>query len=356
MPAVSETASPLRAQLVRSLKTIPPEVRQHARRGWPVALVLAVALGVVVGLGALVANATPTEEQPEGWPGAAKFDNGVAMFRTQALLAATIPALLLGYRTARTHLRERPGQGGAGRFVAADASLLVVGVLIATVIASWIAAGTALRAYLVFWAAHSLLALAFYSLAFMAAALAPRRGLAVAAGVWLGFVALYDALVRWRLFRAVNYEALTSGLIPAWFYAAQVASPVAAYRGLLILAWPGFRDWEEQAVLRDAQLPSWASPVVFLAFLLLWILVPLAIGSIAMAKRNRTTRPKVAPMPAAASPAPALVAAPAPQATQRVMPAPRPGPVQVGVPPPPPPSGTPEAPAQAAPLVPPWLR
>src|SRR5687767_11680534 len=62
----------------------------------PYAVLLSLALAASVIVGANVANATPSESHPFGWPGPASFDAGVATQRTSLVIAATISGLVLG--------------------------------------------------------------------------------------------------------------------------------------------------------------------------------------------------------------------------------------------------------------------
>lgn len=249
------------------------------RRGLPYALVLAVLLGAVLGIGAHYSNAFPSEGHPNGWPGPAHFENAVAMVRNDLVLAASVPALLLG---ARCLDGFEPSRDRGRRLLCA---FTTQGVLLSTAafaaggIGAAVAFKTPFDAWLAFGTAHALLAVAFFALGFLWAAVLRRHALALAAAVWIFFLGCYEALVRTILFRTVGGEAVAAGQFPDWFWAAQAASPLSAYRGILILWRPSFRDYLEHAALDHASLPSFLVPGTFIALMLvLWVLVPLGIA------------------------------------------------------------------------------
>lgn len=264
---------------------------EEVRRAWPLALLLAVALGTMGVLGAHLSNAFPYEQQPFGWPGPSSFENGVAMVRPQLVLAASIPGLILGLRTLRP---MAPGSHSLGCFVAAvivDILLVWAAVALAGGIGVWGAREAKDGSYAAFTVAHALLALAFYSVGVLATSALPRHGAAVAGGVWVAFAAVYEQAVQLRLFREVGYHGLTSGQFPTWFFVAQALSPLAAYRAILILWQPGFMDYLERTVLADAPLPPWLTPPNLVAFMVaLWVVLPLMVAAGVWTLRRRWAR------------------------------------------------------------------
>ena len=95
--------------------------------------------------------------------------------------------------------------------------------------------------------------------------------------------------MRVILFRQVGYEKLTSGDFPSWFWISQAASPLTAYRGVLVLCRRGFMDYIERAALGNATLPFWMTPATFCALLLfVWIAIPISLGLTAWRWRTRS--------------------------------------------------------------------
>ncbi len=266
-------------------------MRAELRRAWPYALVLALGLGTVVVVGANLSNAFPSQSRPFGWPGPASLENGVAMVRTEIVLACTLPALLLG----ATALRGRDPREDPARTLlpalATDAALLVVAAFLAALIAFVGAARSPPAALLAFGSAESLLALAFFSMGYLAAAVASRHAVAAAFGVWAFFTLVYENWTRVILFRQVGYDPLASGDFPTWFWVSQGLSPLTAYRGVLILWRPGFMDYLEKAALSGAALPAWMTPATFAGILLvMWVLAPVALALGAWWVRGRIAR------------------------------------------------------------------
>ena len=268
------------------------QVRGEVRRALPYGLVLMLALGVALTVGAHQSNAFPSESRPFGWEGPARFESAVAMVRSDLVLAASIPALLLGARAlaGREPSADRTSQLGV--VLLAHALTLVVACLGAGAIGGMTTFKTTPNAYWAFSVAHALLALSFYSLAFLCAAVFRRHALPAAAAVWLLFNAAYEGLVRTLVFRQVGWHGVTTGEFPAWFYVAQAFSPLAAYRGTLILWERGFMDYLEQRVLGTAALPAWMNPATFAGLtLVLWVALPLGLAAGAWAwKRRAATR------------------------------------------------------------------
>ena len=266
------------------------EVRGEARRALPYALLLMLALGAVVSVGAHYSNAFPSESRPFGWPGPAAFQNAVAMVRGDLVLAASLPALVLG---ARALAGRDPLAQPARRILPillAHALLLVVACFAAAAIGGLVAFRTPTSAFLAFSVAHALLALSFYSLAFLCGAILRRHALPLAMGVWLAFNAAYEGLVRTAVFREAGYNALAAGQFPSWFYVAQALSPLSAYRGVLILWERGFMDALEKAALGKAALPGWLNPGTFIVLtLVLWIAIPLGVALGIWAWRGRAS-------------------------------------------------------------------
>lgn len=268
-------------------------------RAGPYAAVLALALGLCLALGSNLSNSYPSEQKPFGWPGPASFDAGVATVRPQLILAASVPAVVLG---AQSLNRLRPGRDGPLRFgahVLGDAALLGVATFAAGGIGAWAASRTNPDSYVAFSVAHLLLALAWYALGVLFSVLSRRHGLAAALGAWGLFAVLYENFVRWRVFREAGRPAISSGALPAWFYTAQVFSPIACYRGVLILWRKGFRDYEERAVLDKAALPPWVTSSNFAVFMVVvWIVLPLAVALLGwwlLGKPARQPKPAAAP-------------------------------------------------------------
>lgn len=274
---------------MRAFAFLPPLVRQETRRALPWALLLALGLGAVVTVGAHYSNAFPSESQPFGWPGPASFENAVAMVRSDLVLAASVPALVLG---ARALVGREPTRDRASALLSVwgvHAALLSLAVVIAAVIGAWGAGRTPPEAWFAFVTAHLVLALSFYTLAFMWACLLREHALAAALATWLVFLGMYEAITRTIVFRTEGYHALAAGAFPDWFWAAQGLSPLSSYTGILILWRPKFRDYMESAVLDGAVLPSWLVPATFVALAtVLWMVLPLALGQLAWWWRGRS--------------------------------------------------------------------
>lgn len=253
-------------------------VLMEARRSAPYAALLAVALGVVVTVGANLSTAFPSEKAPYGWPGVAGFENAVAMVRGDLVLAASLPAVLCGAMALRGARRTRDLPIAFG----VDAAMLTLACFVGATIGSIGAARTPIVAFVAFSVAHAILALSFYSLAFLCAALVRNHALPVAMGAWLVFNAAYEGIVRTNLFRQYGYFRLAAGEFPTWFFAAQALSPLSAYRGILILWDRKFMDYIENAALGKAVLPSWVNPLTFSLFALaFWVLLPLGLAMLA---------------------------------------------------------------------------
>lgn len=309
----------------------PRAVRDGVRSAWPFAALLAFALGGSLFAGANLSTAFPSEQKPFGWPGTATFDNAVAMVRPELLLAATVPAVLWGARTLGNLDPRRDGMRGFWTRIGIDMPFLWVGVLGGALIGKWAASKTPDDALLAFTVAHGLLATAFYLIGLAVSVAFRRNGLPVAVGAWGFFAYLFEDLVRWQTFRQAGYFELRLGHFPGWFYVAQALSPVAAYRGVLIMWREGFRDGLEHAVLDDAPLPAWMNAGNFvLLMLVLWVAVPLAYASLGWWTRahwhERSGAAPVAASPATATatgpgagsaPATRAAAAPPPRATRR---------------------------------------
>jgi len=275
--------------------TFATHLRAALRRGLPVAVLLALGVGLAVAVGANLSNAFPSHDKPYGWPGAAVLEGGVAMVRPELVLAATLPALLLGVRTRPV---VRNGRNDLLPGVAAGSALIALALLAATLIGAGAAAQSPAASYYAFWAAHTLLALSAFALGAAATALAGRRHGAVAAlGAWTAFAVLLDDTIQWQVFRQEGYDNLAAGMLPSWFYVAQVLSPVSAYRAVLILWRPGFRNYLEHAALDKAALPAWLTPgAAATAMLLLWVALPLAVAAFAWRWR-RVPATHVEPLP-----------------------------------------------------------
>jgi hypothetical protein len=275
-------ARPVYADLWAEMRPSVLEARSGSlfavRRSWPYALVLALALGATVAVGVNLSNAYPSEAKPFGWPGAANFQNGVAMVRKEILLAASLPALGLALASLRPLEPRRHTVAFLGGIVGADLLALALGVGLAGAWGAWAASKATWGAYWAFVAAHVLLAWAFYSLTLLVAAAARPRATAAALALYTFYLAVFDNLLQWRVFREAGYHRLQAGQFPDWFLAAQAGSPISAYRGFLILDWPPFRDGLENAVLKGATLPPWANAATFAGVLLgLWIVLPLGL-------------------------------------------------------------------------------
>ena len=281
---------------------------EHAWRallaGSPYAAILALGLGGVLVVGANLSNAIPSASRPFGWPGPASFEAGVATMRPELILATTLPALLLGLASLGRLEPRRDRLDAFAAVAAADALLLAAGTTLAAAIGGWAASTHKPDAFWGFVVAHLLLALSFHAIGALARVLARRHALPAALGAWVLFVAVMEDWVQWKVMREAGYHEIMAGNFPGWFYAAQAASPVSVYRGILILWDKGFRDWTERAALDGAALPGWmtASNFAWLA-LGLWVLLPLAAAGAVWWWRGRT--PEAAPAPAAAvEPAP----------------------------------------------------
>lgn len=252
----------------------------------PFGLILGLALGFAVFVGANMSNAFPSEDRPFGWPGPSNFSNGVAMDRSMFVLAATASGLLLGLWAFRRDVSRDMTLGDFGAAAVSHLTLLFGGAYLGAGIGDWAASETQPGTIHAFAVSHALLASAFYALgAVFAVSLGPV-GAPAGAGVWVFYVALFENITRWRVFRDVGYHGIQAGQLPGWFYLAQAASPIALYRGLLIIWHPPFRNWEEQAVLADANLPAWMTPEILGAALAAWIVVPLEIAAIVVAVRQ----------------------------------------------------------------------
>lgn len=269
---------------------IPPDVLVALRRAAPYALLLALALGAVVVVGANLSNAFPSEKAPYGWDGPAHFENAVAMVRSDLVLAASLPALLLGARA----LAGREPQDGILPLLttyATHVATLFAAVLVAGGIGVWGSHEASGEAWWAFSVAHAVLAVSFYSIAFLWACYLRQHALAAAAATWLAFLAIYEGITRTILFRTVGYFDLKAGLFPDWFWVAQALSPLSSYQGILILWRPGFRDYLEKATLDGAALPAWLGPATFVALsAVLWMILPLALGCLGWRLRARGLR------------------------------------------------------------------
>lgn len=280
------------------MKGPPPAVLTELRRASPYAIVLALALGAVVVAGANVATAFPSEERPFGWNGPASFDGAIATVRSDLALAASLPALALG---ALALAGREPTVTRARALLlpfALHAALLFAAAFVAGGIGAWGSKRTSAEGYYAFSVAHGLLAVSAYSVGFLWAGLLRRHALAFAAGTWLFFLGVYDALVNVTLFRQVGYHKLVAGDFPTWFYASQGLSPLATYRGTLILWHRGFMDYLEKAAIGNAVLPAWVNPALFIGLTLaLWVALPLGLGLLAwrMRGRARVAAPRRAP-------------------------------------------------------------
>ena len=270
---------------------IPDVLKRETRRALPYALLLALGLGAVVTVGAHYSNAWPSETQPYGWPGPASFENAVAMVRSDLVLATSIPALLLGARALAGREPARENGLSIARVYGIHAATLVVAVVVAALLASWGAGRTVLEAWQAFVVAHAVLALSFYSLAFMWNCFLREHAVAAAAATWLAFLGIYEALTRTIVFRTEGYHALANGAFPSWFWVAQGFSPLSSYTGILILWRERFRDYTEKIALQNAVLPDWLVPATFVALaFVLWMLLPFLVGQLAWWWRGRAAK------------------------------------------------------------------
>lgn len=263
-------------------------LRSELLRALPYAVLLALALSTVLVVGVNLSNAFPSEKAPFGWPGTSPFWNGVATVRSDLVVATTLPALLWGVAAlwGRDPRVERTGSLGVALGV--NVLLIPLAVLVATIVGALVASKVHANAFMAFFAAHALLALSFWSLAVLCAALAGRWAVPAAAGVWLLFHAAYENATRWAVFRDAGYHALAAGQFPSWFYVAQAFSPLSAYRGVLILWERGFMDYLESVTLGQATLPAWVNPATFMALGLgLWVALPLGVAAFAWWWRGR---------------------------------------------------------------------
>ncbi|HEX2022099.1 MAG TPA: hypothetical protein VHH36_05255 [Candidatus Thermoplasmatota archaeon] len=264
---------------LHALRTAAARVPRELTRALPYAIVLGVALGLVLVVGAHLSNAQPSEKRPFGWPGPASFENGVAMVRGDLLLAATIPALLLGARALDHRAPGVDGPMALARAASWHLLALGLGAVLAAAIGAWGASRTPFDAWMAFVVAHGLLAMSFYAIGFAWAATLRRHAVAAAVATWAFFVLLFENAIQWRVMREAGYNRLLAGDFPTWFYVAQALSPLSAYRGILILWRDGFRTYREQVALQYAQLPGWMNPGVFSAFMIaLWIALPIGLA------------------------------------------------------------------------------
>lgn len=258
------------------------------RRAAPYAILLALGLGAVVVAGAHLSNAFPSEKAPFGWPGPASFERGVAMVRSDLVLATSIPALLLGARALRSHEPSKHGATSLLAVYGVHAGALALAIVLAATIGAVGAGTTPVDAWFAFVVAHVVLALSFYSLAFLFACYLREHALVAAAATWIFFLGIYEAVTRTILFRTEGYDKLSSGAFPDWFWAAQGLSPLSSYTGILILWRDRFRDYMETEALKNAVLPSWLVPATFVGLALaLWMLLPLGLGLLGWWWRGR---------------------------------------------------------------------
>lgn len=274
---------------------LPEVLKVELRRAAPFTILLALALGAIVSAGAHYSNAFPSEKAPYGWPGPASFENAVAMVRSDIVLAASLPALLLGAFALRGREPGRDAPIVLLQAYSVHAILIALAVLIAAVIGSFGAARTPPDAFWAFFTAHTVLALSFYSLAFLCASLVRKHAVTVAVSVWFVFLGLYDAITRTIVFRQEGYHNLAAGGFPDWFWVAQGLSPLNSYTGILILWRPRFRDMIESAALENAVLPAWLVPATFVALAaVLWMALPFLLAQLSWWMRGRSA-PVVAP-------------------------------------------------------------
>ncbi len=270
--------------------------RDHLRRAGPAALLLALATGAATVLGAHVYNAWPTAAFPYGEPGPAPLERGVAYVRPALVLTASLPALLLGLQTAQGLDGRHRWRAPLAR-VGADLGLLAAAAGLAAAIGAWGTASAPAGAVVALAVSTALLAWSFHALGVLAGTLGAQRANAglFAVGTWLAFHALYESFVRWRLFRATSYYELRAGDLPLWFVAAQALSPLSAYRGLMILWRPEFRDGLEREALRNATLPGWLGAGALAVVLLLWTVIPLGVAALLWARRMGPAAPDPEP-------------------------------------------------------------
>jgi hypothetical protein len=240
--------------------------------GVPFALLLGVSLWLSAMVGANLSNASPSGAHPWGFPGPSNFSNGVAMNRPSYVLAASVPGLLLGLMAGRATGRPPTTNSLVSR-AAAHLGLLAAGAWMGARLGAQAAASASPEAVSAFWLAHALLAAIFYAIGLAGMVIAGRLGPALGAAVWIGYVALYEHWTRWRVLREIGYPGLQAGALPDWFFTAQALSPLTAYRALLITAHPGFRDYEERAILANAALPPWMRPEVLAMAMALWVVL-----------------------------------------------------------------------------------
>ena len=265
---------------------------KELRRAAPYALLLALGLGAVVVAGAHYSNAWPSEKAEFGWPGPASLERGVAMVRSDIVLATTIPALLMGARALARRAPTLDGPFSILQVYGLHVAMIGSAVLVATLIGALGAGDAPFEACFAFWTAHTVLALAFYSIAFLWNCYLHEHAVAAAAATWIVFLGLYEAVTRTVMFRSEGYTQITNVGFPDWFWAAQGLSPLASYQGILILWRPRFRDMIEEAALENAVLPSWLVPGTFVALaVVLWMLIPLGIGLLGWWWRGRSVKP-----------------------------------------------------------------
>lgn len=266
-------------RLPSDLRQLRERIPSDVRRGAPYALVLALVLGFAVVLGAHLSHAWPSRDRPFGLPGPSSFEYAVAMVRPDLVLATTLPAVLLGARALESRSPTRDGALRVMGVAGMHAILLVLAVLAAAGIGVWGAKRTPGEAFVAFTVAHSLLALAFYTIGFVWAASLQRHAVAAALTTWAALVMFYDSFVKLRVLREVGLPGLEAGTLPEWFYAAQAFSPLTVYRGVLILWRDNFRDAVERAMLDGAALPAWMNSATFSAVMIvMWVALPLAIA------------------------------------------------------------------------------
>jgi hypothetical protein len=265
--------------------------KAELKRAWPLALALALGLGAVLVVGANLSNAFPSADRPFGWPGPSTFENGVAMVRTELVLATTLPALLMGVRALHGRDPMRDGPSTLVAIFTIDAMLLFLGAMLAATIGKLGAFNTTSLAFVAFTVAHTLLAIAFFAIGFMAAAFTRRHAAAIGASVWVIFVALWENATRWILFRQEGYDKLSTGQFPTWYFVSQAFSPLSLYRGTLILWDRKFMDYLEKAALGKAALPDWVNPATFaFATVAMWVAIPLCIACLAWWWQGRAVR------------------------------------------------------------------
>ena len=270
---------------------VPPSLLAELRRAAPYVLLLALGLGAVVVAGAHYSNAWPSEKAEYGWPGAASLERGVAMVRSDIVLATTIPALILGARALLTRSPSVDRTRSILPVYALHAALIGLAVLVATVIGALGAGDAPFEATFAFWTAHTVLALSFYSIGFLWNCYLREHAVAAALATWIAFLGLYEAVTRTIMFRSEGYTQITNVGFPDWFWVAQGLSPLSSYTGILILWRPRFRDMIEEAALENAALPSWLVPSTFVALaIVLWMLIPLGIGALGWWWRGRSVK------------------------------------------------------------------